>query len=817
MNKRLLRRPEPFSDESMIGYLTRLSYTNGYENLNPILALLDDSNFVFTPHRARNLCMGKFNIEQLSYLTDKPQETFYNLIFQPNPPGEIQNFKVGLANISDELMNFRNPAVCIQCLKESYYHRKIWTVSTYTVCLKHLSLLQDTCSTCNAVFSWSKTDFLRCRCGSELKIENLKQVKRYETLLAQMTAQAINGNIIIGHPLITDMQSLYAIIHLGFMLCNRFPWSHTKFDISRQITSIRHIQLLNAFKPFSNWPESFHQFLAKIVAKNRTIYPTFSKSALLFRLSMALDRFLLKNLRPSLFHLIEQEFRKFIHSIYPSQILLETKSKDPIPEILLSKEETKNMLSISKTRFNELIKIYFKKSSLDEKYPLRKVNELKKLLLRLVTLKQAANILNLSEYNTINLLKKGIITTFFNTDPDSHKEILIDAKELNDLLTTIEGLVKPKLIHDEVPFLFYIRKYNLQSGRTLHELINGVLEGHLPIVRFDKEEGLMGIFFSKRELLQFIDFRIKNEIKLLNINDVIIKLNSYRDAVYRIMSVGLLKYNMEKINTKKAQRYVLEEELTRFKNKYILPNEISEIFQTNATNITERLKHLEIYPVSGPTIDNGLIYIFERKDITKISKQQLDKVKGYPTHTGRPKTGQITLKRKAKTEYMDAKAVAELLGDSTNIQNVSRLVKMGFIKAVNHNGELGNKRYFETKEVLLYLSKFRNNPLLIKLEDIPKWLSIKKRRLDIDWLKSGRLKLIDDGLGQHYAHLDDLKKIKKIRVHTFSTQELAESVGKTRHDINNAIRLGKIQPISGPNIDGFPNFFFHRNCITKLL
>jgi hypothetical protein len=56
-----------------------------------------------------------------------------------------------------------------------------------------------------------------------------------------------------------------------------------------------------------------------------------------------------------------------------------------------------------------------------------------------------------------------------------------------------------------------------------------------------KKAGLLGISFDKNELLQFIDIQTKIKIKmeLLDINDVIVALNTYRDAAYRIMSVGL--------------------------------------------------------------------------------------------------------------------------------------------------------------------------------------------------------------------------------------------------------------------------------------
>lgn len=118
MKKRLLKRPEPNLDESMIGYLLRLSDANCYESLNPILSLLDENDFEVKAHKIRALCMGKLNIERLSHLTNTPQNTLNNLIFQSITLNKSQYFRVGHASISDELMNFRNPAICVQCLTE---------------------------------------------------------------------------------------------------------------------------------------------------------------------------------------------------------------------------------------------------------------------------------------------------------------------------------------------------------------------------------------------------------------------------------------------------------------------------------------------------------------------------------------------------------------------------------------------------------------------------------------------------------------------------------------------------------------------------
>jgi hypothetical protein len=172
------------------------------------------------------------------------------------------------------------------------------------------------------------------------------------------------------------------------------------------------------------------------------------------------------------------------------------------------------MLAVSDSSFDQLIKTNLKPPSLDEKYSLDNVAELRDILLRLVTLNEAAKILRLSPHNTKNLLKSGIITAFRGPDIDGYRDILIDTKVLNNLLSTISKSVKSKFIHENISLSLYFKKYHYHSMRTLDELIQAVLDRRLSIVNFDKEAGLLGISFDKNELLQFIDIQTKIKIKM---------------------------------------------------------------------------------------------------------------------------------------------------------------------------------------------------------------------------------------------------------------------------------------------------------------
>lgn len=291
------------------------------------------------------------------------------------------------------------------------------------------------------------------------------------------------------------------------------------------------------------------------------------------------------------------------------------------------------------------------------------------------------------------------------------------------------------------------------------------------------------------------------------------ELNLYKDAIYRLMASGLISYHKRKINIRTPQRYVNKTELADFRKENILPREIAAKHGLNVTNLAERLMQAGVTPVSGPFIDNGLVYVFRRSHVNQIDLQALlAKDVAYPTRTGRPKKGEQSLRTTAKNIYLDAHAVGEILGGGVSVQKVSRLVKGGFLRPVEHTGELGNKRYFTREEVQRYLTAYRDNPDLLRLDDVLVWLDLPENRLVVDWIRPSRLKLIEDGLGGRYAKREDLKRIKAFRIHAVSTRELADLVGKTRHDIGNAIRLGKLSAISGPGIDEFSNYMFDREA-----
>lgn len=89
-------------------------------------------------------------------------------------------------------------------------------------------------------------------------------------------------------------------------------------------------------------------------------------------------------------------------------------------------------------------------------------------------------------------------------------------------------------------------------------------------------------------------------------------------------------------------------------------------------------------------------------------------------------------------------------------------------------------------------------------------------RFYYNWIRSRRLKVIKDGLGNEYVDFKQLVKIKKFKEKALSGADAAELLGVEKYVINNLRKQSKLRPISGPGIDDFKNYFYKRQDIETL-
>lgn len=145
----LTERPKPNSNESLQGYLLRLSGANGYA-----------SPFWLRELEPSLQCMSM----EVSVVEALTRLTGYTSI------GDVLKWGREFPRKYHTL----SPRVCILCLKEQRHLDYLWEIGFATVCPYHGVFLTDYCSSCSAPLSWSRGDIDRCKCGRELTLETVR-------------------------------------------------------------------------------------------------------------------------------------------------------------------------------------------------------------------------------------------------------------------------------------------------------------------------------------------------------------------------------------------------------------------------------------------------------------------------------------------------------------------------------------------------------------------------------------------------------------------------------------------------------------------
>ena len=259
--KRLLIRPSPKSDESLPGYLLRLTEANAYDSPAVILALSGVKNRKNLLSHASYIATGQAEITAVAHIINKTSTTISDLVYKTDYSGPMKSIYIGAAVVHRSYIAADTPSVCPQCLAEDPYHRRLWDIAPYTACHKHTIQLCDVCHACSAQLSWARSAVARCRCGADLRLVRSPTVAEDELVVSRMVAECVDTGSVASHPLIRDLASLRAILHMGYMLTKKRPWAETELRPGDTPILARHQEIVEAFSPFVHWPTNFRAFL----------------------------------------------------------------------------------------------------------------------------------------------------------------------------------------------------------------------------------------------------------------------------------------------------------------------------------------------------------------------------------------------------------------------------------------------------------------------------------------------------------------------------------------------------------------------------
>jgi len=174
--------------------------------------------------------------------------------------------------------------------------------------------------------------------------------------------------------------------------------------------------------------------------------------------------------------------------------------------------------------------------------------------------------------------------------------------------------------------------------------------------------------------------------------------------------------------------------------------------------------------VHGPTVDDGLVYVFRRKEVEALDLVTIATHAPYQSRCGR---GHKRSHPAQETNQLSSPAVRRLLGIKPH--QLDNLCHHGFLKPGYRDGE-HDQLVFESSELETYLANYRKNPDLILLTLAKELLRTEGTRFWFDLMQLGLITPISDGLAE-YCRKDQLASAVNFRKSILSTAELSAVTG----------------------------------------
>jgi hypothetical protein len=239
MNSLLIRK-RPQDDESLWGYLIRLTEDNCYEDISWILSLAGIKGNRHSGTSSRHFFTSENKLFTLSKLIGITTDKLMSMTYPPAGPEVYLKEHLFFDNPVPRLMiRVFSPKICPNCLAESNYIRRIWDYLLITACPVHYCLLVTTCQKCQRKIDARRCKVSECDCGFDwrdsrptiLKEGDLRLAKRIYQLCGQLEeppVSTLRQNDLADASLAGLSRSIYGVIERKRVIDSSQSWASIK-------------------------------------------------------------------------------------------------------------------------------------------------------------------------------------------------------------------------------------------------------------------------------------------------------------------------------------------------------------------------------------------------------------------------------------------------------------------------------------------------------------------------------------------------------------------------------------------------------------
>lgn len=585
-------RPRPINGEATLGYMMRVAYSNGYESLRQLHPTVNSFNA---------FCEGV-------RLTLSESRT----LFGPHPSYWGSNeLSPGLvvADFNHHFMRW-----CPMCLGESPYLRGKWTLKLCCVCTRHSVHLFDRCPVCGLAQGIERANFKRCSCGALLAAAAPLNAP---PSLVRVT-QAIEASIFGGSrpsvlPRLAPHEWLRLVRYLGQFSETIQPARPGKISNLHKlekatflITGISHL--------IDNWPINFHALLGAIQRKAEA-------SPSIRRAFGALYRVLYVDLRCESFQFLRDEFEHYLLVHWWGVVCKRNRSlnnQTVVQHPRITLRQAAHQVGVPPSTVRRYIQaelipsdhFVFPSGRKTRSIHRNDLMQLAKLADDCLTMSESASRLALPERRVRELIDGGVIVPVVSRVHDNAATWQIPSKAVEALCFVGEVKIdaSPSITVGKL-----VQFWRLLEGEFV-ALVKAIVNKHLVTLSIHSCPVPLGNVVVNAEIARtWLATHRRIGMRTMTIDQAARKIGLKQQVVYDLARRGLLATVKDQSRGSRVE----QDKLEAFCATHISLAEFSRKMKHSSKWV---LQHMQVTPITGPTVDGGRQYFLRRSDVCHLEE-----------------------------------------------------------------------------------------------------------------------------------------------------------------------------------------------------
>ncbi|TNE65431.1 MAG: hypothetical protein EP335_05805 [Alphaproteobacteria bacterium] len=620
-NKKLLRRPRPEEGESLMGYLVRVAEENGYARPG---WLFDMS---VSP---ASLPMRQSDPAALAAVLGIEVDTLADTCYWPLVGRGRHKTRSFLGvELPDAAVKLKRPKVCPACLGQKPFRRAIWDLSVVACCPTHGNRLLDRCPGCARDLAWSSARVASCGyCGLDLSTvvaaeADAKAVALTTYVLCQLGQG--NGHRPAGFSVLDDLTPndlCRLIIFLGLYSVQDASGYGARACAHLSVRAA-YDMIAQAARVLDEWPTNFFALLELI----RTRAPAGAGTTGLAHDLGSFYEALGKDFRGRAFDFLWAALQDYANTRWDGGLVSRRNSRLKLAPVesrkYMDRQEAAKVLRCAPTMIDRMIEEGHLKghvlatgarklSLVERRSVIRRLDE----EANTITPYRAGILLGLSEVPFRAIVERGLLNPLPDVPINRSRTMLLDRMEVEAFIKRVVGDA-PQYVggeEDLVGFPIAVRMLTT-VGLGIADLLEMVVRDQINVKACDtREVGVRQCCFAFADMEKILERNAMAPEDVLSLPEAAAELCLKQEVLYGLVKRGLLQTRETKIGVR-FMRTIARDEVERFRTCYVSAAECAKARGKSPKALVENLRNEGLQPVTGPNVDGGRQYFFERAGV----------------------------------------------------------------------------------------------------------------------------------------------------------------------------------------------------------